>query len=106
MAPDDAIKAGLKVIADLMQMGSDLSGGLSFGEIGDLVKLGQDVPGLISDAANVWPQYSALDDAARADLEAYVVANDLLPANVNIQGYIQKALDALIALSAVAASLK
>lgn len=101
-AVDSDIKILLQVVADLVQLGSDLSGGLSFSEIGDLIKLATDVPSLLSVGGVLFPEYAALDDAARADLEAFVAANVKLPSNVNVQMYIQKALDVGIALSAVA----
>lgn len=99
MADDAEIKEVLKAIGDGELLASEASQGFSFSEIVGLIKVGLDLPPVVRDISVMWPEFKALDDAARADLVSYVQANCAFPANANVNDWVQKALEGVIWLS-------
>lgn len=101
MANDVELKLIVKVIADGLLLGSQLTKGLSIEEVNTLVASAKDVGALLAmPIGMVIPEFLALDEAARADLIAYVGENVKFPANVIVEAVVQKALDVAIAISA------
>jgi hypothetical protein len=101
MSPDNALKDLVKGVADLCNLISDISVGLSFKEVTDLVTVGTDIPALVQDAPALYGQYKGLDDAARTDLFGDIAQTVKFPANASVQTIVEKALEAGVALSAL-----
>ncbi len=100
-ANDAELKTLVKGIADVMTLLSSVSSGFSFAEVAQLIHVGEDIPAIVKDVNVLIPEYKALDDAARADLVAYVNANVVFPVSKNVEQLVQKSLDVAIALSAL-----
>lgn len=96
---NDKLKDLIKGISDLGVLVSDVSGGFSFSEVTELVAVVQDVSVLMKEAPALAAQYEALDEAARADLNAYVASLKSFPANAAVDVIIKKALAVAVALS-------
>ena len=101
MANDVDIKSVIQAISDAELLGSELMHGFSIAEISQFVALASDLPIIIQDVSVVWPEFMALDDAARSDLVSYVQANCKFPANVTVEAWTQKVLSAIILLSSI-----
>lgn len=101
MATDVELKELVKMIADGELLISEVTEGFAFKEIIQLVKVAEDVPPVLRDAGIMWPEFTSLDDAARADLLAYVTANCKFPANTNIELIVDETLSIIISLSKI-----
>lgn len=99
-ATDQDLKIAIKTVADLVQLGTDLAGGLSFSEIGDLATLAMDIPKVITAKDILWPEYTSLTQEQIAELEVY--AAQIVPGKTDVQIFVRKALQVVIAGSAVA----
>ena len=104
-ASDSQLKELLKAFSDLELLSSELLGGFSFGEIGKIIAVGNDIPAVVKDASVLWPQFVALDSAAQADLVSYVQANCKFPDNLAVEDVIQKVLSAAVMISGFVALL-
>lgn len=93
------LKDLIKLIADSEMLVAKLMDGLSFDDIGQLMIVAQDLPAALKDSSLMIPEFISLDDAARADLLAYVQANCKFPGNLSIEDSVQKVLKLLIMLS-------
>lgn len=91
----------LRAISDAEILLSEISTGFSFNELGLLIKVGNDLPVVLQDAAVIIPQWEALDSAAQADLVAFVQANCKFPSNLVVEAYVQKLLSAAVLLSSI-----
>ncbi len=99
MAADKELKDLLKALADGVLLVSEVSQGFSFQEVTQLVGLVFDIKQVATDAPLLLAQYKALDDAAKADLIAYIDTNVKFPANTQVELVIEKILEALVMLS-------
>lgn len=95
------LKELVKAISDAEVLVSDLTQGFSFSEVTELIALATDLPAAIKDANLIFPEFKALDDAARSDLTAYVVAHCKFPANIAVEVWIEKVLTSIIMLSGI-----
>lgn len=100
-ATDQELKDVVKAIADTETLVSELQGGFSFDELAGLVRVANDLPVLAKDANVIIPEWSALDDAARADLVSYVQLNCKYPASVTVEAWTEKVLCAAVLLSQI-----
>lgn len=103
MANDAELKLAVKFISDSALFMSDVSKGFSLSELSEGYAATEDAIALFSSAKILFPEWTSMDDTARADLVAFAQANVKVPANVSIEAYVQKALASAIALSAVVA---
>lgn len=98
---DSELKDVVKAIGDTELLISEITQGFSFAEVGQLVAVAQDLPKVLKDASVLFPEFSALDDDARADLIAFVQVNCKFPSNLTIEAWVQKVLQAAILLSSI-----
>lgn len=96
---DANLKVVIKSVGDLMALITSIEKGLSFDEVGELISTIKDGINLIGALPATLVEYKSLSDADRADLEAYVASEVILPENASVQGFIQEALDGIISLS-------
>lgn len=97
-ANTEALKEALLLVGDLVTTGVDLTDGFQLSDLGDLIKDGKDLPAVIKDASLIVPEYLALDDAAKADLLAWLPANVKVPGHVNVEMFLQTALTVVVQL--------
>ena len=100
-ATDQDLKDVVKAIADSELLVSELTGGFSFAEVGAIVKVAGDLPAVLKDGSVLFPEYASLTTEQQADLVAYVQANCKFPANIVIESYVQKVLQAAILISSI-----
>ena len=91
----------LQVVSDAELLASELVGGFSFSELNQLIAVANDLPLLKSLAGVVVPAWESLSQADQASLVAYVQANCKFPANVVVEAWISKVLQAAILLSSI-----
>lgn len=101
VANSDELKKIIHGIGDACHVISDVSGGLTFSELPEVLTLVSEVKDVLRDGGLAIPEWESLDDAGRAELEAFAVSEIQLPLNVTAQQYVQKVLKAAVALSAV-----
>lgn len=107
MQPNADLKDVIKGIADAEVLVSDVSKGLSLKELNEIMAVAQDIPVIAADGgAALLAQYMGMDDAARADLDAYAASVLSFPADANVDGIVKKVILAGVAASAVAQALK
>jgi hypothetical protein len=99
MANDAELKEVIKAIADSELLVSEVVSGFSFSEITQLISVLFDLPPIVQNGAIEWPEFKDLDDAARADLIAYVQAECKFPDSVSAEQWVQKVLQAIILVS-------
>ena len=100
-ATDQDIKNVVKAIADSELLVSELTGGFSFSEIGQFVAVAGDLPAVLQDGSILFPEWASLSSDQQADLVAYIQANCKYPANVVIEAYAQKVLQAAVLVSSL-----
>ena len=105
MANDAELKDVVKAIGDSAMLISDAVHGFKFSEISEFVGVIGDIRLLLKDGPVLFPEFKALDEAARADLVAYVVANVKFPASQPVEDFLDKALLVAISVSALFALL-
>jgi hypothetical protein len=99
-------------IKDLLNFGSSVATlidsvakGVNLSEVGQVLKVIQQAPGALREAPLAFNEYLSLDDAGRADVEAYIAT--LFPlAEAHVAAAIKEVLDVVVSLSNVAALLK
>lgn len=99
MANDTDIKKLISFVADSEALAAELLTGFSFQEVVDLIRVATEVKSDIGSPDVYIPEWEALDDAARADLIAYVTTAIKYPANVQVEVWTQKLLQAAVLLS-------
>ena len=99
MSTDQDLKTVEKTVGDIEQAASDLVAHSYLAALPDLLKVAQDVSDIISAKGVLLSEWEQLDDAAKAELSAYVSANDQFPANANIELIVQMILKFAIAAS-------
>lgn len=103
MANNAELKMVVKALGDAANLVSELVKGFSFSEISEGYALSQEVKEIMKNPTILLPEWEKLDDEARNDLKAYAAANVKIPANMSVEGYLEKVLASAIALSAVVA---
>ncbi len=98
---DQALLELLKAISDSETLVSDLAGGFSFKEIGDLIAIATDINPVVKDATLIVPQWESLDAPTQATLVAWVQANCKFPASLTVEQWAQKILSAAVLLSSI-----
>lgn len=102
-----ALEEILKLIGDCtVLIGDVVTNGLNQAELAESLNAFIDLKTAVADAALVIPEYLALNDEAKAQLEAYVTANVTYPENMTVQNYIQAAFNFALSLSTFAQLLK
>lgn len=95
------LKEVIRLLGSGMKLVSDLSDGLDAGDLFDLVAIARDLPPVLKDAKVMWPEYKALDEDARAELNAYVQSTIAFPASHTVEMVVEKVLSLAISLSGV-----
>jgi hypothetical protein len=98
---DQNLKQLVTTVGDVAKLVSDLTGGFSFSEFGELIAVGEDFKRLLPQVPKLAAEYLNLTDAERTELVALVTATVKFPANVDVQNAIQKVLDVAISLSSL-----
>lgn len=101
LATTTNLKEAIKLLGDATLLTSQLSDGVGFEELGTLLKIAKDLPPVLKNRNLMWPQFTNLDEAARAELVEFVKAEITFPADKSVEEFIEKALAAIIALSAL-----
>lgn len=99
-------------IKDLLLFGSSVAvlidtvtKGLSIAEVGQVLAVIKEAPGMLSEAPKALDEYLALDDAGRSDVEAYV--STLFPLQEKpVADVIKEVLTLVISLSSVIGLVK
>lgn len=101
MQLDSALKDLGKGLGDVLTLVSDVSQGFAIKEFQELITLGEDAHVVLAEAPQMLAQWQGLDDAARADLEAYLQQTISFPASATAQTDILKALKVAVHLSGI-----
>jgi len=104
MAANKELKDAIKIVSDLISCGEAIKNFGILKVIPDLkLIVGSiiDLKKAVSEAPQLFPEWKALDDAGRADLVQYVKDSISVPENVNVENYIENALEAVIMLSQI-----
>lgn len=101
VANSDELKQIIKGIGSVAHVVSDLSDGLSFSELPEVLSLVSEVKDVLAHIDLAIPEWTSLDDEGRAVLAAYAVENIAIPKAIAVEQYVEKILKAAIALSSV-----
>lgn len=100
------LKDVVKALSDAGVLSSELVGGVHLDEIEKLIVFGQDIRVIVADGNAIFSQFMALDDAGRADLDAYMASLPNFPSDLKVDGIVKRILLAVIACSAVAQAIE
>jgi hypothetical protein len=103
---DSNLKAVLKGVSDLALAISQISQGSLLVVLPELPTLAVDAAAIMSAAPLIVSEYENLSDSDRADLLSFISSSENFPANLSVQDYLQKVLDAAVALSALVQVIK
>jgi hypothetical protein len=106
MANDAQLKEAVTAVASVMNLISDVASGAGLLKEGmDGLAVLRSISPVIKDASLMFPEYKAMDDAARADMDAFVASTVTYAANMQIQQVSQMVLDWVIMFSSFFSAL-
>lgn len=100
MTNNAELKHIVKGLGDLAAIVAD---GITVSDIWAGYKVSAELEEVLKNKALLFPEWTKLDDEARADLVKYAQENVKIPANMKVEDYLEKILASAIALSAVVA---